>query len=70
MARAPEWHSFNPIPTENISNNSINPLMPMHLKINQLTFCNPGYVKCYFIYPFMARVPYDQSLTLYPPRMH
>ena len=58
MARAPEDHSFNPLPDENISLVlKLTHLWPMHLRINHLTFCNPGYVTGYLINQFMASAP-------------
>ena len=38
----------------------------MHLKIDHLTVCNPRYVKCFLINPFMARAPDDQLFNPLP----
>ena len=60
IAGAPDDHSFNPLPTKNILKVfKFTHVWPMHLKINHLTFCNPGSIKGYLNNPFMVRGPKD-----------
>ena len=64
MARAPNDHSFDSLPTSNIAKVvKFTHAWPIHLKIIHLTFCNPGYIKGYLINPFMARGPGDHSFN-------
>ena len=67
MARPPDDHSFDPFPTKNISKDvKLIHSWPMHLNIIHLTFCNPGYIKGYFINPFIAREADDHSFNSLP----
>ena len=58
MARAPDDHSFDPLPTIDIfkiveSSDS----WPEHLTVIYLTLCYPDLLKGYFFNPFMANAP-------------
>ena len=66
MVRTREYHSFNPLPAENISKFlKLTRSGPMHLKINHLTFCRPGNVHGY-LNPFMTRPPDNHSFDPSP----
>ena len=59
MAREDDDHSFNSLPTKNVSKDDVKltHLWPEHITIIHLTLCHPEIVKGYFINPFMARAP-------------